>query len=105
VDGTLKKDMPPGENWESLVKGGTAGMYVVVMALSWWINAIGPAGSKGEAWDMVLDVLWVLTQMHLTVAGPGEASESKGTKRGRRGQDVRKRMKKWVASPFVFYTG
>ena len=37
VDGILTKDIPDddSEKWGGLMKGGTAGIYMVIVALSW----------------------------------------------------------------------
>ena len=58
-------DTPPGETWQGLRKGGTAGIYVVIMALSWWIKA-QQTERDPEAWSAVEDVSWVLHQMKQT---------------------------------------
>ncbi|KIJ95407.1 hypothetical protein K443DRAFT_11414 [Laccaria amethystina LaAM-08-1] len=31
---------PPDKDWKSLSKGGSAGLYTVVVTLSWWIQAL-----------------------------------------------------------------
>jgi hypothetical protein len=36
------------------------------MALSWWIKAIGNVTGKEEAWMVVQDLSWVLTQIRAT---------------------------------------
>ena len=40
LDGWLNlvREAPKSETWQGLRKGGTAGMYTVVLALSWWIK-------------------------------------------------------------------
>ena len=50
------------ETWQGLKKGGTAGMYTVVMGLSWWIKA---QRNKPDpiAWAAVDDISWVITQL------------------------------------------
>jgi hypothetical protein len=63
VGGTLTKDMPDDEKWGVLMKGGTAGVYTVVVALSWWIKSLGMAANGGEASVVVRDVTWVLDQV------------------------------------------
>ena len=57
-----------GEDWQALRKGGTAGIYIVVMGLSWWIKAqcihdSGIDDSGVDAWAAVSDILWVIEQM------------------------------------------
>jgi len=55
-------ETPRGESWDTLRKGGTAGIYVVVMGLSWWIKAQG-VERDAEAWLAVDDVSWVIEEM------------------------------------------
>ena len=57
------RDIPSGETWQVLKKGGTAGIYVVVMALSWWIKA-QQQEHVDDAWSTVDDLLWVIQQMN-----------------------------------------
>jgi len=40
VSSMLSQDIPQDEEWVSLAKGGMAGIYTVVVALSWWIRAL-----------------------------------------------------------------
>ena len=58
----LVRETPKAETWQALKKGGTSGIYVVVMALSWWIK-----GQRNErdanAWAIVDDLSWVIRQM------------------------------------------
>jgi hypothetical protein len=63
VDGTLTKDTPNDEKWGGLMKGGTAGIYTVVVALSWWIKALGNVADGGDALVAVRDITWVLDQV------------------------------------------
>ena len=56
-------DIPMGETWQGMRKGGTAGIYVVVMALSWWIKA-QEAERDIEAWATIDDFLWVIEQLN-----------------------------------------
>ena len=53
---------PKGENWEGLRKGGTSGIYIVVMGLSWWIKSQF-MDRDPIAWTAVHDVSWVIQQM------------------------------------------
>ena len=54
------RDIPKGETWQALRKGGTAGIYVVVMALSWWIKGLQ---HDVNAWSAVDDLSWVIRNM------------------------------------------
>ena len=35
----LFHDVPTSETWKGLRKGGTSGIYIVIMGLSWWVKA------------------------------------------------------------------
>ncbi|KIM35207.1 hypothetical protein M413DRAFT_20789 [Hebeloma cylindrosporum] len=59
----LFRNIPMGETWQGLRKGGTAGIYVVVMGLSWWIKAQQTA-YDANAWSAVDDLSWVIQQMN-----------------------------------------
>jgi hypothetical protein len=58
----LVRSATQGENWQGLRKGGTAGIFVVIMGLSWWIKS--QLGERDPiAWTAVDDVWWVIQQM------------------------------------------
>ena len=65
IEGSLVffRDVPISENWQGMRKGGTAGIYIVVMALSWWIKA-QKAKCDIEAWSTVDELLWVIQQLN-----------------------------------------
>jgi hypothetical protein len=94
VDGTLSKDTPDDEKWGGLMKGGTAGIYTVVVALSWWIKALGTIADGGDASVALRDVTWVLDQVCGTLLtkqgssglkrGCGHDDLSEGTQRKKR---------------------
>jgi hypothetical protein len=63
IDGnSLVSSAPEAENWEGLRKGGTAGFYVVVIGLSWWIKS-QLKERDAVAWTAVDDISWVIQQM------------------------------------------
>jgi len=62
-DGAYCQTCPADENWINLGKGGSAGLYIVVMALSWWIRVLGSHDEASLAWNVVKDVCWVLQQV------------------------------------------
>jgi ATP phosphoribosyltransferase len=64
--GQLMCDIPPeDETWQTLKKGGTSGIYVVIMGLSWLIEAEESEHLKHDtdAWTLVEDISWVIQQM------------------------------------------
>ena len=58
-------DVPQGETWQTLRKGGTAGIYIVIIGLSWLIKAEHLKNAKldTDAWTLVDDIFWVIKQM------------------------------------------
>lgn len=84
----LFRDVPEGENWQGLRKGGTVGFYVVVMALSWWIKA-QQTERDAEAWSSVDDLLWVLQQMNQTTVSRTMVSRTPAPKKRARDEGGR----------------
>ena len=58
----LFHDIPDGETWQTLRKGGKVGVYLVVTSLSWWIKA-QHIECDVRVWSAVADLSWVLQQM------------------------------------------
>lgn len=56
----LSRDAPVTEDWDSLSRGGSTGLFLVVMALSWWFLGYTSAEPTNEFWSAVGDVTWVL---------------------------------------------
>ena len=79
-DGMLIQDTPPGEDWVSVNKGGSAGMYFVVVSLSWWVMAEGTGADNSlNAWSAVADISWWFREMRNRALIPNS--------RGKRGHD------------------
>jgi hypothetical protein len=65
TNGSLNRDTPAEEDWLALKKGGTAGMHIVVMGLSWWVNTQTSASkNSNDAWSAVADLLWVFCHIN-----------------------------------------
>jgi hypothetical protein len=62
-DGSFNYEVPKDEEWLVLHKGGAAGLYTVVVALSWWVRALTPEIVSFRAWGAVHDVQWVIEQI------------------------------------------
>lgn len=64
-EGQLVHDVPKGETWQTLKKGGSSSIYVVIMGLSWLIKAEKSEHAKHDtdAWSLVEDISWVIQQM------------------------------------------
>ena len=56
--GELLRDIPQGETWQTLKKGGTSGIYIVIIGLSWLIGAeqLEPAEHDTDTWSLVGDI-------------------------------------------------
>ena len=68
VEGELLiHEVPEDETWQTLRKGGTSGIYIVIVGLSWWVKA-QLAGRDTDAWTLVDDLSWVLQQMKKSFA-------------------------------------
>jgi hypothetical protein len=65
----LFRDVSAAETWQAMKKGGTAGIYTVVMGLSWWIMA-QHIERDANAWSIVDDLTWVIQQMKKDMALP-----------------------------------
>ncbi len=65
-DGDIFSKVPPkDETWSIVGKGGSAGLYIVIMTLSWWINSLDHDDMALSAWQIVADITWVLQQVSL----------------------------------------
>ena len=58
----LFRNVPNGETWQSLRKGGTVETYVVVVSLLWWVKAQS-IECDVNAWSVVNNLVWVIQQM------------------------------------------
>jgi len=63
-DGSYSTACPADENWSALRKGGSSGLYLVVVSLSWWIAAVTQSGGDSAVWILVDDFIWVLQQIY-----------------------------------------
>ena len=75
-DSTFTYTAPNDEDWHALHKGGSAGLYTIVVVLSWWVLALMPEGPSFRAWTAVRDVQWVIEEIYKKI-------KPQGTKRGR----------------------
>lgn len=63
-DGSFSYEAPKDEDWGVLHKGGKAGLFMVVVALSWWVRALIPNDPGSfRVWTAVRDVQWVMDQI------------------------------------------
>jgi hypothetical protein len=62
-NGSFNYEAPKDEDWSALHKGGKAGLYTVVVALSWWVRALTAEIPSFRAWTAVRDVQWVINEI------------------------------------------
>ncbi|KAF8494880.1 hypothetical protein F5888DRAFT_1616523 [Russula emetica] len=75
---SLVKTLPADEDWEPILGGGANGLSMVIMALSWWVHAIGWNGQQDLKLSMAINnVKWVLSEL---VAKLSTASMNAGKK-------------------------
>ena len=78
-DGGYNRECLIEETWTNLGKGGSAGLYIVIVALSWWIRIVDPGDIESPVWAVVEDVTWVLGQvrnLRCTTARKGKHARS-----------------------------
>ena len=71
-DGSFNYEVPEGEDWCALHKGGKAGLYTVIVALSWWVRALTPETPGFRAWKAVNDVEWVINKISRKCVSSGK---------------------------------
>ncbi len=76
-----------GEQWESLRRGGTNGFFMIVLALSWWVGAMGGIVDDPGLLD---DVTWVVRCMTDTPAMPSQSIGRKRTLENEPDTSIRK---------------
>jgi hypothetical protein len=61
------------------MKGGTTGIYTVVVALSWWVKAVGKSAGGEDVSMAVRDVTWVLDQVSGTMLSERGSPSQEGS--------------------------
>ena len=51
------------EEWEGLRQGGPCGFFMVIVAISWWVDAM--KGDVGGICDTLDDIMWVIKCMDM----------------------------------------
>lgn len=92
-DEILSRNTPTGENWGLLRKGGTAGIYTVVMGLSWWIKAQATQ-RDADSWIIVNDITWIFHQIHMGNTTDSSTSARKRTREAEDTGDAKQRFTK-----------
>lgn len=94
----LSRDTPAQETWQSLKKGGTAGIYVVIVGLSWWVAAQNLERDE-NLWAVVDDVSWILQE--ITKVMLPSTSSNKRTRDSDENDESGGKRKKRYASTFM----
>jgi hypothetical protein len=102
---SLVKTLPIDADWEPILRGGSNGLSMVLVALSWWVHAMGLNGEQDLKLSMAIeDVKWVLSEL---VAMLSTVSMNTGKKHSReetaQEELVSKRCVKFVLFPIVIY--
>jgi hypothetical protein len=75
----LGKILPADGVWEPLVHGGLNGLFIVVVALSWWVNTMGRDGQHPLELSVAInDTLWVLSELIGVLAAKVETGKKHG---------------------------
>ena len=90
-DGSFKYEVPKDEDWAVLGKGGTAGLYTVVVALSRWVRVLTPDDSSIRAWGAVRDVQWVMDQIYIKFS-PARGKKRQNEEMASSGMSKKKRF-------------
>jgi hypothetical protein len=57
----LLQDTHKGEKWSQLCRGGSNGIFMLILSLSWWLGAIGEPSA--DILKAIRDVSWVFDQL------------------------------------------
>ena len=83
--GQYSRVVPDNETWASLRKGGSAGLFVVVVALSWWVRAAGDMVDQLDLCSIIGDLQWVIQQVRgLKQAEKRARSDTDSARKGKR---------------------
>ena len=83
--GQYSRVVPADETWASLRKGGSAGLYVVVVALSWWVRAVEDVVDQLDLCSVIGDLHWVIQQVRgLKRAEKRARSDAESARKGKR---------------------
>ncbi|KAF8157394.1 hypothetical protein BJ912DRAFT_1070409 [Pholiota molesta] len=86
---SLMVEAPGDEEWQILCKGGSAGIYTVVVALSWWLLKEGLSARVLMALE---DIKWVVGEMVILIEN--DQSKKRGRKDDTEVREGSKRLRK-----------
>lgn len=65
---SLGMAIPANADWGSVLRGGPNGLFLVILALSWWVEGMQPDQQDLELFKAVNDVEWVLSELVATLS-------------------------------------
>jgi hypothetical protein len=65
---SLGTAIPTDADWKSVLRGGPNGLFMVILALSWWVCAMKPDQQDLELFKSINDVEWVLSELVSTLS-------------------------------------
>lgn len=65
---SLGMAIPTNADWGSVLRGGPNGLFLVILALSWWVEGMQPDQQDLELFKAVNDVEWVLSELVATLS-------------------------------------
>ena len=71
-------------DWGKMLHGGKNGIFLFIMALSWWANGIDSAQPPSDFCSAVADLEWVLKELHNCLASPPTPSLAPESSLGKR---------------------
>jgi hypothetical protein len=91
-DGTLSQEVPDiNETWICLRRGGPNGIFVIVLAFSWWVKATDGIDDDKELHDALEDIIWVINHMAEAPALSGQLAGRKHAQEDELRASVKKR--------------
>jgi hypothetical protein len=84
-DGQYSRVVPDNETWSGLRKGGSAGLFIIVVALSWWVRTAEHVVDESDLCSVVSDLHWVIQQVRSVKQAEKRArSEVESARKGKR---------------------
>ena len=66
----FSREFRPDTQWGRLLNGGKYGVFLFVVALSWWATSHDPTSSSPELAEAISDLNWVIQQLTASLATP-----------------------------------
>jgi hypothetical protein len=80
--GTSQRDCPANADWKVLQRGGSNGIFIILMCLSWW-SKVATSPKLREVFDTAVeDVVWVFEHVCMSIpisAGSKRAADDSDT--------------------------